>query len=208
MGLLWMNPALYPALAFSAAGEIVAYRGRKEWSWLERRVSLAWGLLADEGTRFSCRRSALTFARGIWSPLMFENTMSENAMSENTILRCACLVAIMVVGAFAAPAAFAQQQAGTWSPAAALPQGRDEVQAATVGGKIYLAGGAWNDDHLGLFLEARAEICDLDASALRVVEARREYRRVFEIALFGPHASDQLDAECPRLIETRLAVEQ
>jgi hypothetical protein len=66
-------------------------------------------------------------------------------MSENTLLHRAFLVAMMLAGAFAAPAAFAQQPAGMWSLAASLPQGRDEVQAATVGGKIYLVGGAWAD---------------------------------------------------------------
>ena len=66
-------------------------------------------------------------------------------MFENTMLRRVILVASILASAFAAPAAFAQQQAGTWSVAAPLPQGRSEVQAATVNGKVYLFGGGWDE---------------------------------------------------------------
>jgi N-acetylneuraminic acid mutarotase len=61
------------------------------------------------------------------------------------MLRRAILVATVLVGAFAASASFAQQQAGTWSMAAPLPQARNELQAITMNGKIYLVGGAWTE---------------------------------------------------------------
>ncbi len=66
-------------------------------------------------------------------------------MSENT-MRCSVIIAaIMLAGAFAAPTAFAQQEAGTWSMAAPLPVARSEMKAATVDGMIYLIGGAWDE---------------------------------------------------------------
>jgi N-acetylneuraminic acid mutarotase len=66
-------------------------------------------------------------------------------MSENTMLRGVILVATMFMSVFIAQAALAQERAGTWSMAAPLPQGRSEVQAATVDGKIYLVGGGWTE---------------------------------------------------------------
>jgi Kelch motif len=74
-------------------------------------------------------------------------------MCESTMLRWAILVATILAAPFAAPAAFAQQQAGTWLLAAPLPQGRDEVQAATVDGRIYLVGGAWMETKDGKRIE-------------------------------------------------------
>ena len=73
-------------------------------------------------------------------------------MSKNTMLRRVILVAMML-GTFAAPAAFAQQQAGTWSMATPLPRGLDENQAVTVGGKIYVVGGAWDERKDGKVIE-------------------------------------------------------
>jgi N-acetylneuraminic acid mutarotase len=57
--------------------------------------------------------------------------------------------AMILIAALSASAASAQQSAGTWSTAASLPQGRDEVQAATVDGKIYLVGGSWTETRDG-----------------------------------------------------------
>ena len=51
----------------------------------------------------------------------------------------------LLAGAFATAAAFAQQEAGTWSMVAPLPVARSEMKAATVDGKIYLIGGAWDE---------------------------------------------------------------
>ena len=65
----------------------------------------------------------------------------------------------------------------------------------------------WAND-LTTFLESRAEIGDLHASALCVVEPRHEYRRVSEIMLLSSNRANQLDAERPGLIGPRLAVEQ
>jgi N-acetylneuraminic acid mutarotase len=66
-------------------------------------------------------------------------------MSNSAALRRAILALLVVAGAAAAPPAFAQQQAATWSMAPPLPQPRNELQAITVGNKIYLAGGAWTE---------------------------------------------------------------
>jgi hypothetical protein len=73
-------------------------------------------------------------------------------MCEGTMLCRAILIALMVAGVVSAPAAFAQQ-AGTWLTAAPLPQARDEVQAATVDGRIYLVGGAWMETKDGRRVE-------------------------------------------------------
>ena len=55
------------------------------------------------------------------------------------------LIALMLAGAFAAPAAYAQQQAANWSKAAPLPIARGEAKTAVVDGKIYIIGGAWTE---------------------------------------------------------------
>lgn len=60
---------------------------------------------------------------------------------------------MILIAAWGASAALAQQPAGTWSMAASLPQGRDEVQAAAVAGKIYLVGGAWTETRDGKRIE-------------------------------------------------------
>ncbi len=52
----------------------------------------------------------------------------------------ATALAVMVAGP-----ALAQQQGGTWSMAAPLPQGRSELQAATVDDRIYAVGGGWTE---------------------------------------------------------------
>lgn len=67
------------------------------------------------------------------------------------------LAAMILFAAFSAPAALAQQPPGTWSMAAPLPQGRDEVQAATVDGKIYLVGGSWTETKDGKRIEHYTE---------------------------------------------------
>jgi hypothetical protein len=63
-------------------------------------------------------------------------------MSASTAVGHVIPAAMILAAAFSASTASAQQPAGTWSMAASLPQGRDEVQAAAVDGKIYLVGGA------------------------------------------------------------------
>src|SRR4029077_8154948 len=68
---------------------------------------------------------------------------------ENTMLRRAILFAIMLAGTAPASA----QQAGIWSMGAPLPLARSEVQAATVGGKIYVAGGGWTEAKAGKQVE-------------------------------------------------------
>jgi len=67
-------------------------------------------------------------------------------MSRKT-LRCSiAIAATLLAGAYVAPVALAQtQQAATWSMAAPLPQPRTEMKAATIGGKIYLVGGSWDE---------------------------------------------------------------
>ena len=66
-------------------------------------------------------------------------------MSENKT-RMGLVVAVSVLaGMLAAPAVFAQEQSATWSRAAPLPQPRTEMKAATIGGKIYLVGGSWDE---------------------------------------------------------------
>ena len=54
-------------------------------------------------------------------------------------------LALTLTGAFAVPAAFAQQQAATWSMVAPLPVARGEAKTAVVDGKIYIIGGAWTE---------------------------------------------------------------
>jgi N-acetylneuraminic acid mutarotase len=58
-------------------------------------------------------------------------------------LRLILLAATVLAGA--TPAALAQQQPASWSMGTPLPLARSEVQAATVGGKIYVAGGGWSE---------------------------------------------------------------
>ena len=70
-------------------------------------------------------------------------------MSEKKTFRRVILAAAIFAGALAIPAAFAQQQAATWSMAAPLPQVRNELQSATVNGKIYAIGGAWTESKDG-----------------------------------------------------------
>ena len=55
------------------------------------------------------------------------------------------IAALTCLGALAIFPAAAQQQSGAWMKVASLPQGRDEEQAVTIAGKIYLIGGAWDD---------------------------------------------------------------
>jgi N-acetylneuraminic acid mutarotase len=62
------------------------------------------------------------------------------------------LLALLITGGLAAPAS-AQQQPGTWSMAAPLPQARSELQAATVDGKIYAVGGGWTETKDGKQIE-------------------------------------------------------
>ena len=59
-----------------------------------------------------------------------------------------------------------------------------------------------------VLLEAWAEIGDLDAAALRVVEARDEYRRVGEVLLLGSDRPLQLDGERADFVARRVAREQ
>jgi N-acetylneuraminic acid mutarotase len=61
--------------------------------------------------------------------------------------------AIISCAALTGSPASAQQPPGAWSTAAALPQGRDEVQAAAVGDKIYLVGGSWTETKDGKRIE-------------------------------------------------------
>lgn len=65
-------------------------------------------------------------------------------MPANILLRRAVLAATFT-GTLAMFPAVAQQEAGTWTKVTSLPQARDEEQAATIKGKIYLVGGAWDD---------------------------------------------------------------
>jgi N-acetylneuraminic acid mutarotase len=65
-------------------------------------------------------------------------------MSANIFFRSA-VTALTFTCAFAIFPAAAQQEVGVWTKVASLPQARDEEQAATVNGKIYLVGGAWDD---------------------------------------------------------------
>ena len=58
-------------------------------------------------------------------------------------IRFILIAATMLAGATLP--ALAQQQAATWSEALPLPLARSEVQAATVNGKIYVAGGGWSE---------------------------------------------------------------
>ena len=67
-------------------------------------------------------------------------------MADKLMLHRALAVTIAFAAAFAASPAYAQQQAGTWSMAVPLPTARSEMKAATVDGKIYLIGGAWDED--------------------------------------------------------------
>jgi N-acetylneuraminic acid mutarotase len=55
------------------------------------------------------------------------------------------VAALACLGALAIFPAAAQLESGTWMKVASLPQGRDEEQAVTIAGKIYLIGGAWDD---------------------------------------------------------------
>src|SRR5215471_14110130 len=64
--------------------------------------------------------------------------------------------AVILLAALSASAAPAQQP-GTWSMAAPLPQGRNEVQAAAVDGKIYLVGGSWTETRDGKRIEHYTE---------------------------------------------------
>jgi N-acetylneuraminic acid mutarotase len=78
-------------------------------------------------------------------------------MSGNAALGYVFAAAMILAAVFTAPAALAQQPPGMWSMEASLPQGRDEVQAATVGGKIYLVGGAWTETKDGRRIEHYTE---------------------------------------------------
>ena len=78
-------------------------------------------------------------------------------MSASTTLGHVIPAAMILVAAFSGAGALAQQTAGTWSMAAPLPQGRDEVQAAAVDGKIYLVGGSWTEAKDGKRIEHYTE---------------------------------------------------
>jgi len=63
-------------------------------------------------------------------------------------------------------------------------------------------------EHLAVVLEPRTEIGDLNRSAFIIVEARDEYRCVFEVMLFASHRADELDGEHSTLVREPLTVEQ
>ena len=65
--------------------------------------------------------------------------MPSRIVARHAIAALACLGALAIF-----PAA-AQLESGAWMKVASLPQGRDEEQAVTIAGKIYLIGGAWDD---------------------------------------------------------------
>lgn len=65
-------------------------------------------------------------------------------MSTNTMHRGVVFAAIILAGAFAAPAGIAQEEA-SWSMAAPLPIARNEMKAAVINGKVYLIGGSWDE---------------------------------------------------------------
>jgi N-acetylneuraminic acid mutarotase len=78
-------------------------------------------------------------------------------MSGSTACGHVIPAAIILAATFSVSAALAQQPAGTWLTAASLPQGRDEVQAATVEGNIYLVGGSWTETTDGRRVEHYTE---------------------------------------------------
>src|SRR5215467_12989663 len=75
------------------------------------------------------------------------------AMSHKTPVRRVISAAMLLGGAILATTALAQTQSATWSKATPLPRALDEMQAATVNGKIYLVGGAWDDRSEGKVVE-------------------------------------------------------
>jgi N-acetylneuraminic acid mutarotase len=78
-------------------------------------------------------------------------------MSGSTACGHVIPAAIILAATFSVSAALAQQPAGTWLTAASLPQGRDEVQAATVEGNVYLVGGSWTETTDGRRVEHYTE---------------------------------------------------
>jgi N-acetylneuraminic acid mutarotase len=74
-------------------------------------------------------------------------------MSEEKTIGRFVRFASILVAVFAVFPALAQQPAATWSMATALPQGRSEIQAATIDGKIYVLGGAWTETKDGQQIE-------------------------------------------------------
>ena len=99
-------------------------------------------------------------------------------MSGSTVRGHVIPAAMILAATFSATAALAQQPTGTWSMAAALPQGRDEVQAAAVDGKIYLVGGAWAETKDGKRVEHYTEgfMSEYDPKADRWRERTRDRR--------------------------------
>jgi hypothetical protein len=63
-------------------------------------------------------------------------------------------------------------------------------------------------EHFSIAFEARAEIGDLDAAVVLVVQPSDEYWRVGEILLLGSGEIIQLDAERPGLVAGRVAGEE
>jgi N-acetylneuraminic acid mutarotase len=62
------------------------------------------------------------------------------------LLRGGSVLAALILGILVlSPTSRAQTQPGTWSTAAPLAIARSEMKAATVNGKIYLVGGAWDE---------------------------------------------------------------
>jgi len=78
-------------------------------------------------------------------------------MAGNAALGHFIAAAAIVAAALTAAAASAQQAPATWSMAASLPQGRDEVQAAAVAERIYLVGGSWTETKDGKRIEHYTE---------------------------------------------------
>jgi N-acetylneuraminic acid mutarotase len=66
-------------------------------------------------------------------------------MYRYNVQHSAVLAAAIFAGAFLPPGAFAQTEHATWSIAAPLPVPRTEMKAATIGEKIYLVGGSWDE---------------------------------------------------------------
>src|SRR5215831_898710 len=96
-------------------------------------------------------------------------------MSGNTARGQVLAAAIISCAALTVSSASAQQPPGAWSTAAALPQGRDEVQAAAVGDKIYLIGGSWSETKDGKRIEHYTDgfTSEFDPNANQWRERRR-----------------------------------